>query len=212
MKRRILVIGLMVWILGSAAAWAEEVPREIAGYRLGDNIKASSEQEIAVGPIYPVRLRPYLMEMPVVAPEGFLSAYVTYGNCHAPGMIVKIKVKYAYGSRRFFNRLLKAFKRRFGEPSEYVGDVFQAYVAWKWRFRDAKGDRFNMVLSHYSGPEEEYTRGNVLKLTYVSQIEREWRCYEEEQKRQADVHPSRSRKKRGRHGEPKNLDPFIPRF
>lgn len=164
-----------------AGGSAQPLPREIAGYRLGTNIKAYEGRITSEG-AFTVRLRPYLKEAAVSVPEGFGSGYVVYGACDAPGTIVRVKVKYEDDRRAFFDRLLEALKKQYGVPSQYVGDPFQAYVAWKWVFDVSKDEKISMILSHYDGDDEEHTQGNALKLSLTSQIARESRCYESQRR------------------------------
>lgn len=184
MKCVLTVLWVGLAIVGAwADAWAQTPPREIAGYRLGSNISAYGSrltQETA----YAVRLRPYLKEAAVSVPQGFASGYVVYGVCDAPGTIVRIKVKYEDDSRAFFDRLLEALKKHYGEPSQYVGDPFQAYVAWKWSFNVSKNEKISMILSHYDGDDEEHTQGNALKLSLTTQIDQESRCYETQRRKE----------------------------
>lgn len=172
---------LLTIVLGIVGMWAgaaaQSPPREIAGYRLGTTITSYGDR-IAPEGSFAVRLRPYLREAAVSVPEGFASGYVVYGTCEAPGTIVRIKVKYEDDRRAFFDRLLEALKKRYGTPSQYVGDPFQAYVAWKWTFDVSQTEKITMIVSHYDGDDEEHTQGNALKLSLTSQILQESRCYE----------------------------------
>ncbi len=185
MRRFWCFLVLCLWTTGyaSASEAPRVIPREIAGYRLGTNISTYGNR-IAVESVYTMRLRPYLQETIARVPEGFNSGYVVYGTCEAPGTIVRIKVKYDNDSRSFFDRLLEEFKKQYGAPSQYVGDPFQAYVAWKWTFDASKDEVITMILSHYDGDDEEHTQGNALKLTLKSAMDRESRCYEAQQARE----------------------------
>lgn len=181
------VLAFLCVAFGTVGVWtaasAQSPPREIAGYRLGTNIKAY-EGRIAPENAYAVRLRPYLKEAAVSVPQGFASGYIVYGVCDAPGTIVRIKVKYEDDGRAFFDRLLEALKKQYGEPTQYVGDPFQAYVAWKWSFEVADNEKISMILSHYDGDDEEHTQGNALKLSLTSQIARESRCHESQRRKE----------------------------
>jgi hypothetical protein len=178
----VMGIGFAIVAIGATAS-AQNPPREIAGYRLGSNITVYGGR-IASENAYAVRLRPYLKEAAVSVPQGFASGYVVYGVCDAPGIIVRIKVKYEDDGRAFFDRLLEALKKQYGEPSQYVGDPFQAYVAWKWSFNVSKNEKIAMILSHYDGDDEEHTQGNALKLSLTSQIAEESRCYEAQRRKE----------------------------
>ena len=178
----VMGIGFAIVAIGATAS-AQNPPREIAGYRLGSNISAYGDR-IGTENAYAVRLRPYLKEAAVSVPEGFASGYVVYGVCAAPGTIVRIKVKYEDEGRAFFDRLLAALKKQYGEPSQYVGDPFQAYVAWKWSFNVSNNEKITMILSHYDGDDEEHTQGNALKLSLTSQIAQESRCHEAQRRKE----------------------------
>jgi len=78
----------------------------------------------------------------------------------------------------FFEELLKRFKKRLGEPSEWKGDPFRTLIAWKWSLKDAQKNNITVILQHYTGNDEEYTSGNSLRLTVRKFIEEERQCYE----------------------------------
>lgn len=185
MRFVMICLCLFSWAVGSGeTSWAQPPPpREIAGYRLGTHIRDYGNR-IAVDSGYVVRLRPYLREASVSVPEGFASGYVIYGTCDAPGTIVRIKVKYQEDSRDFFDKLLEAVKKRYGSPTQYVGDPFQAYVAWRWSFDISKDERITMIFSHYDGDDEEHTQGNAIKLTLQANMMRESQCYEAQREKE----------------------------
>jgi hypothetical protein len=110
--------------------------------------------------------------------EGYRSGYIFYGTCDKPGRIVKFKLKYERSDKEFFDELLQRFKQKFGEPDEYRGDAFRAFIAWKWSFRDKDGNNISLILQHNSADVEEYTRGNSVKLSATSLIEKETKCDE----------------------------------
>ncbi len=111
--------------------------------------------------------------------QGFKNGYVVYGTCAEPGRIVKLKFKYEIPERWFFDELLERFKKKFGQPSEWKGDPFQTLIAWKWSLKDSQRNAISMILQHYSGDDEEFSRGNSLRLTIRSFIDQESRCYEQ---------------------------------
>lgn len=197
MRWLMVCVGLFFWFFGTEETICAQKlpPREIAGYRLGTHISAYGNR-ITVDDSYFVRLRPYLREASVSVPEGFASGYVIYGTCDAPGTIVRIKVKYEDDSRDFFDRLLDTIKKEYGAPAQYVGDPFQAYVAWRWSFEISKDERITMILSHYDGDDEEHTQGNAIKLTLQTHVVRESQCYEaqREEARRRERRTSTSRR------------------
>ena len=122
----------------------------------------------------------YLSEVELKTPfEGYRSGYLFYGNCDKPGRIVKIKLKYERSDKEFFDDLVQRFKRKFGEPDQYRGDAFRAFIAWKWSFKDKDNNKISLILQHNSADVEEYTQGNSVKLSVTSFIEKEAICYEQ---------------------------------
>jgi len=110
--------------------------------------------------------------------DGYKSGYIYYGNCTSPGTIFKIKLKYLRDDKEFFNDLLELFKGKFGKASEYRGDAFGGYIAWKWSFTDEHKNKISLILQHNSVDEEEYTSGNSVKLAITTAMDKERQCYE----------------------------------
>jgi hypothetical protein len=169
----IIISALLVPVVGFA-----EAPQQIAGIRMGAAIDQYRDI-LAMENKLPVRHMEYLSEVELKAPfEGYRSGYVFYGNCDKPGRIVKMKLKYERSDKEFFDDLLQRFKRKFGEPDQYRGDAFRAFLAWKWSFKDKDGHSISLILQHNSSDVEEYTQGNSVKLSATSLIEKEAKCYE----------------------------------
>lgn len=184
-----------------------EVPREIADFALQANIsqyKDRVEQSSAL----PVRDMEYLTEVDVVAPPGFKSGQLTYGNCAHPGRIVKISMKYLNPDKDFFDKLLVRFKQRYGDPAEWRGDPFHVYVAWKWSFVDENNNRISMIIQHYSGDEDVYKNGNSVKLSMFGLIEEEEKCYE---KKHPAAATERASNEKPRRQTEVDFQDFIPK-
>ena len=155
------------------------MPREIAGFVLGDSIDKYYDR-LKMDTAQPIRYQEYLKEVQIKDPEGFKSGVAWYGTSTTPGRIVRIKLKYNDPSRVFFDRLLKEFKIRFGKPTEWRGDCFGIFIAWKWSFKDAAGNRVSMVLQHnIKDPKQKM--GNNIKLTMWDLIDNERRTHEQKQ-------------------------------
>lgn len=156
---------------------AAAAPSEIAGFTLGANIH-QYEDRVDMGTALPIRDMKYLEEVETKSIQGFRKGYLVFGTCFKPGRIVRIKLKYWNNTRKFFDRLLNDFKKKFGDPSEWRGDPFYGFVAWKWSFKDKEGNSISMILQH--GEEELIDRpaGNAVKITNWTHIEEEQRCYE----------------------------------
>lgn len=176
MKKIIYFIAIMTFF-GIHPLCFADAPHQIGGFGVGTNIKQYAES-LRMDTSLPIRHMEYLSEVEVKPREGFRSGYLSYGNCHEPGQIVKIKLKYERESRKFFNELLERFKKKFGEPSEYKGDAFRAFVAWKWSFTDKDNNKISLILQHNRQNDEEYTSGNSVKISQITLIQKERQCYE----------------------------------
>lgn len=161
--------------LFSSASFAQ-VPIDIGGIKLNTDIK-QYEAFIRPKTKLPIRFMEYLNEVEISNLPGFKSGYIAYGNCAAPGKIVRIKLKYRNGEQKFFDKLFKEYKARLGKPSEWLGDPFHVVTAWKWTFSD--GDtRVNLYLQHNTSDAEQKF-GTSVKMTMRNLIETERLCFEE---------------------------------
>ena len=144
-KLSLSLIALIILIF-SGVCFAE-VPHEIAGFVLGKNIDEIKDR-LDMSTALPVRHRESLREVEIKTMEGFKSGLITYGTCAKPGQIVRIKLKYTETSKKFYETLLKRFKKKFGEPNEWRGDPFHIFLDWKWAFIDKDGNRISLHLQH----------------------------------------------------------------
>ncbi len=186
---------------------AAEAPQQIAGLRLGAGIEEYRGMVQMDTPL-PVRHMEYLSEVELKLPfEGYRSGYLFFGNCDKPGRIAKIKLKYERDDKEFFEDLVQRFKRKFGEPDQYRGDAFRAFIAWKWSFKDNHNNKISLILQHNSADVEEYTQGNSVKLSATSFIEKEALCYE-----QKNLEPKRNQtgKTAKKAREPVDYQRLIP--
>jgi hypothetical protein len=170
-----LLIGLLLTFCPPAAA-GQKMPSELAGFRLGEDI-ADAANRVDMETRLPIRYAPYLSEVETRQLPGYKTGLITYGGCAYPGKILRIKMKYADHSKKFYQQLLKHFKDRFGEPSEWRGDPFQVVLAWKWSFADKEGNRVSLILQHNT-QDEEQKKGNSVKMTLTRHMEEEEACHE----------------------------------
>ena len=174
-------IGCLLIVLGALffpSMGFGEAPLQIAGLRLGANIDQYKDI-LQMDTSLPIRHMEYLSEVELKLPfDGYQSGYIFYGSCDKPGHIVKIKLKYERADKEFFDDLLQHFRQKFGEPDQYRGDAFRAFIAWKWSFKDKDNHNISLILQHNSADVEEYTRGNSVKLTATSLIDKEAKCDE----------------------------------
>lgn len=201
MKIRTVFFFGLVWIL-FAGICSAQAPLEIAGFVLGKNIETYRDAILPESDMA-IRYRDSIREVQVKPIPGFRSGIVTYGTCLQEGRILRIRLKYADSSKKFYDALLKRFKERFGEPEEWRGDPFHVVINWKWSFVDADKNRISLQLQHNIKDVEEKI-GNTVKLSMPNAIEAEHRCSEEKSE------PSEREPRKGV-GAPPDWQLLIPR-
>jgi hypothetical protein len=155
-------------LLAAFTAVAGNVPHEIAGIVLGTSIDD-----------YPDIIRTnFLKEVVVTDWHGFRKGIISYGTCKYIDRILKMDMKYQDKSKEFYQKLLKEFREKFGEPDSWNGDSFGVLHIWKWHFVDEDQNQVSMALQ-YNGKNSDETIGNVVKLTYPQKIEEERLCFVE---------------------------------
>ena len=199
----LLIVLTMIYFTGICSAQA---PHGIAGFVLNKNIN-DYKDIIRQNTELPIRFMEFLREVEINNLEGFKSGLIVYGTCTEPGRIVKIKLKYANSTKKFYEALFKEFEKRFGEPNEWIGDPFHIVIAWKWSFKDKDGNRISLHLQHNTKDMEEKL-GNSVKLTMTSAIEEERRCFE---KKHPETNDSDEKGGAGRRLKSGDWERFIPR-
>ncbi len=164
-KLKPLPLFLIIFFLPSYA-FSIDAPHEIAGIQLGSNVENIPDIEYSN----------YLKEVIVIDWHGFRKGIISYGICHSPGNIVKIRMKYEDPSKKFFNTLLKKYKKKFGPPTEWKGDSFGIKHIWKWKFKDKNNNIVNMILQHNLQDHNENI-GNMVKLAYPEMEDHERLCF-----------------------------------
>ena len=170
---------LVVFFVGLAGMAQADAPSQVGGFVLDQDIKKFEEQVI-MDTALPVRYAENIEEVEIKFTKGFKSGLIAFGTCEQPGHIVRIKLKYADSSKKFYKTLLKRFKQRFGEPDEYRGDPFKIVDAWKWSFTNQHNQRISLILQHNTKDEQE-KMGNSVKLTNTTLIEKDLQCYQRKQ-------------------------------
>ena len=192
-----LCIFLVLPVAGSA-----ETPHQLAGFVLGDWFPKYQDL-VDMQTKMPLRRSKSIDAIEVRDLKGFKYGLVWVGNCTVPNRIVSIRMKYADSSKKFYDELLKRFKQRFGEPSEWRGDPFHIVISWKWSFVDDQKNKISMILEHNKKDEDE-TVGNTVKMTMWNLIEEERNC--ENKKLPAPGEASVTTEQ-----EPPNWDLLVPR-
>jgi hypothetical protein len=205
MRKHILFLLSLPFFLVPAMGDAQ-VPHEIAGFVLGKNISHYKDR-IKPETDLPMRHMESIHEVEIKNLDGFKSGLLTYGTCHETGRILKIRLKYADSSKKFYETLFKRFKDRFGEPAEWQGDPFHIVISWKWSFMDKENNRISLQLQHNTKDVEEKI-GNSVKLSMTNAMEAEQRCLN---KKEAEVR-TKGKKKKGRdQKKPIPWESYIPR-
>jgi len=188
------LLAVAAWLspLAAPICLAQSAPLEIAGFRLGSDVKANA-QAIDEGRTEVDINRRYLTTVLIKPVPGYRSGYVTFGNCAAPGRIARIKMNYENDSREFYEKLLAALKKRYGEPQQWRGNPFGTLRIWKWSLKDKALGDISIILQHYSGEDDSFTKGNSIRIAAVDVLEQERDCWREknpEKKIQAPAAPS----------------------
>ena len=185
---------------------ADKAPRQIAGLVLGEQIAVFVDL-VRMETVTPLRDRKYLREVRTRETDGYRSGTVSFGNCNKPGQILRIKLKYQYSDKKFYNELLAQFKKRFGEPDEWRGDPFHVIIAWKWSFTDRDNNKISLTLQH--SRDEDYKWGNSVKLTNNTLLEQEKTCYQKKHQEKSAAQKSKSSAKK-RKLKAEDYQRFIP--
>ena len=193
---RTLVFATIFQIFISAGAVSSiEIPHEIGGFRLGEDITEYSEIEYSN----------YLKEVVVTDWHGFRKGIISYGICAFPGRIVRISMKYEDSSKDFFDELLKKYRDKFGKPAKWGGDAFGILSKWKWIFIDENNRTVNMILQHNLKNDNENI-GNIVKLYYPEREREERLCFIE----QCEINKSEAQQKQILERKEMNWDYLIP--
>jgi hypothetical protein len=172
-KKYIFIFFFSLILFFNTQAYAK-FPVHLGGFTLGDDITNYS-QLVNIGPCQKIIATPYIGEVKVLRTE-FKSGLISYGLCDRPNKILKIKLKFADSSKKFFKKLLARYEKNIGPPSEYKGDSFQAMIAWKWSFQNKKKEKISLILQH-NLVDEDQKIGTAVKLSLTSQIEKERACF-----------------------------------
>lgn len=176
---KLQLVVLTVFFVGLAGMAQADAPNQVGGFVLDQDIK-KFEDQVIMDTALPVRYAENIEEVEIKFTKGFKSGLIAFGTCEQPGHIVRIKLKYADSSKKFYKNLLKRFKQRFGEPAEYRGDPFKIVDAWKWSFTNQQNQSISLILQHNTKDEQE-KMGNSVKLTNTTLIEKDLLCYKRKQ-------------------------------
>ena len=175
MKKGLLIFTALVFLWITGTSFAGDAPHQVSVFKLNSNI-ADVKDYVIMETALPIRYMENIEEVEIKPIEGLKSGLIAYATCAAPGHIVRIKLKYKDASRKFYDKLLKQIKKKFGDPEEFTGDAFGIVLSWKWRFRDKDNNYISLTLQHNKKNQEE-TMGNMVKLAMPERIEAERNCF-----------------------------------
>lgn len=178
MRKPLILFAIMIFFLTAGTCLAD-APHKVGPFVLDREISGFKDYVIMETAL-PIRHMENIEEVETKPIEGFKSGLIAYATCTAPGHIVRIKLKYLDSSKKFYEELLKRIKKRFGDPAEYRGDPFHIVVAWKWSFVDKNNHNISLTIQHNTMDAEE-KKGNSIKLTNSSLIEKDRLCYTEKE-------------------------------
>ena len=170
----LVVIGLLA-LVPAGPVRAADAPMELAGIRLGKTVEELGAKLVTSSADKAFQ-RPCLGLVAVAPVAGFRSGYVDYGLCAKPGRIVRIKMNYADESLGFYERLLTALKKRYGEPTQWRGNAFGTLRTWKWGLKAANGRSISLILMHYEGDDGAFTEGNSIRIADTDMVREEEQC------------------------------------
>ncbi len=172
---KIRSLGIIVFLAMWPAICAADAPHHLGGFVLGGNIE-DFRDKIKPGTELPVRYAESLKEVEAQEMPGIKTGLIYYGTCERPSIILRIEFKYTDSSKKFYEALLKRFKKRLGEPDQWRGDPFHIEVGWKWKFTDANNNDISLILKHNT-EDEEKKEGNSVKMTMWNLMNEEIRCF-----------------------------------
>ncbi len=166
-------------LLAAASAQAQgQVPSNLAGIGLGDTAD-QHKARLTLSKARPLGDAPWLRRIPVRADAHFASGYVLVGACAAPGRVARIKMRYRDGSLDFFRKISGEMLSRYGDPTEYKGELDGRVMGNKWGFSDPWLRPVSLILQRVEGEDPETGPGNTVKLTNWALLEAERTCWQE---------------------------------
>lgn len=205
MSRAPVLAIFLLALLASGVARAES-PSNLAGVTLGD---AASQYKgrIRQSPAKPVEDAPWLRRLALVPDKFFSGGYVLVGTCAAPGRVARIKARYRDNGLEFFRKISGEMLKRYGDPTEYKGELDGRVMGNKWGFSDPWLRPVSLILQRVEGEDPEAGGGNTVKLTNWGLLEAERICWEERHAPPAAKSPAKG----GKAGPSGQDNGYLPR-
>ncbi|WP_428560867.1 MAG: hypothetical protein ACP59X_17580 [Solidesulfovibrio sp. DCME] len=162
----------------AATSALAEVPSSLAGVSLGDAAD-HYKNRLTLSKAKPLADAPWLRRIPVRGDAHFAAGYVLVGTCAAPGRVARIKMRYRDASLDFFRKISGEMLARYGDPTEYKGEIDGRVMGNKWGFSDPWLRPVSLILQRVEGEDPESGSGNTVKLTNWGLLEAERTCWQE---------------------------------
>lgn len=175
MKKIVALTLLALFLAAPVAIAADALPLTVAGITLGKDVKEYSKlcnmKNASLSPDAPFLTDAHLEADAI---PGIRGGSIIYANCEDVGKVVRVKLKFFDRSQRFFDKLVKEYKKAYGDPNSYEGDAFKNVIAWRWNFvRD--GEKVSVLLMW--SRKNDIRPGVSIKMSLDSKIESEYKCY-----------------------------------
>ena len=128
--RQVSILVLFGLLVFPVTVLAQGAPLTVGGFTLGEDVEQFLDR-LQMDTVLPIRHLESLKEVEMKGLPGFKSGMIYYGTCLEPQRIIRLKLKFKDDSIRFFDELLEAYKKRFGDPQEWRGDPFGVVIAWE---------------------------------------------------------------------------------
>ena len=176
MRKTAVFLILFMALTVTAAFAGKGFPTSLAGFTLGKDVN-NYKKYCNMDKATPVSDAPFLSEALIKRDSlpGVRGGSLNYGNCKEPEKLVRIKIKFHDQSKKLFNNLLNGYKKKFGNPDNYLGDAFKNVIAWEWLFKNDAGEQVSLVLMW--SRDKEIRPGVSIKMTNSTMLNTEYTCF-----------------------------------
>lgn len=201
----ILAVFAVLQLLAAPAMAQPPAPDRLGGLTLGESAEKAGAL-LALKSAQAVEEAPWLTRIGVAPDDIFKSGYVMTGRCFAKGRILRIKLKYREDDLPFFRKLIGALLERYGNPSQYKGDLEGEVMGNKWSFTNANGESISLIVQRAQNGDPDVSQGVVIKLANQTLMEAERSCHEYAHGGKANAAPAPQAASPGG-----NIEGYLPR-
>jgi hypothetical protein len=175
--RPVCLAFLLVLVCAAGPARAE-TPTSLAGIALGEPV-GKAKARVDTRKVREVEGAPWIKRMAVSGDKFFSGGYALVGTCAAPGTVVRVKMRYREPGLDFFRKVSGEMLARYGDPTQYKGDLEGRVMGNKWSFSDARLRPVSLIVQHTEGEDPELGAGSTVKLTNWGLLEAERACWQQ---------------------------------